>query len=62
MHVIDRYREEDAVATCEGVRLRPDGSREPVRRAVLAEHAMEVTVNTVPTLRMVCTPDPAGLR
>lgn len=34
-----------------------DGSREPVRRAVLAEHAMEVTVNTVPTLRMVCTPD-----
>ena len=40
MHVIDRYREEDAVATCEGVRLRPDGSREPVRRAVLAEHAM----------------------
>lgn len=57
MHVIDRYREEDAVTTCEGVRLRPDGSREPVRRAVLAEHAMEVTVNTVPTLRMVCTPD-----
>ena len=57
MHVIDRYREEDAVATCEGARLRPDGTREPVRRAVLAEHAMEVTVNTVPTLRMVCTPD-----
>ena len=42
---------------CDGALLRPDGSFEPVCRPVLAEHAMEVLVNTVPTLRMVCTPD-----
>jgi FdhD protein len=55
--VVDRYREGEAVEVCDGALLRPDGSFEPVCRPVLAEHAMEVLVNTVPTLRMVCTPD-----
>lgn len=57
MKVVDRYREEEAVEQCDGLLLRPDGGCETVSRAVLAEHALEVTVNTVPTLRMVCTPD-----
>ncbi|MBB3172184.1 formate dehydrogenase accessory sulfurtransferase FdhD [Parvibacter caecicola] len=57
MKVIDQYREEEAVEQCGGLLLHPGGGCEAVSRAVLAEHALEVSVNTVPTLRMVCTPD-----
>lgn len=57
MNVVDRYREEEAARPCNGRLLAADGSSEAVERAVLVEHAMEVIVNTVPTLRVVCTPD-----
>lgn len=57
MRVVDRYREEGSVAECDGVLLCPDGAAEAVRRSVLAEHRLEVLVNTVPTMRIVCTPD-----
>lgn len=56
MRVVDRYREEGAVEMCAGALLRPDGTRETIRRPVLAEHVMEVSINTVPTMRVVCTP------
>lgn len=57
MNVVDRYREEEAAVPCEGRLLTPDGSSRVVGRAVLVEHVMEVIVNTVPTMRVVCTPD-----
>lgn len=57
MRVVDRHREEGSVAECNGLLLRADGSCETVRRPVLAEHRLEVLVNTVPTMHIVCTPD-----
>lgn len=57
MKVIDRYREDETIELCRGELLCPDGHRNSVERRVLVEHVMEVVVNTVPTLRMVCTPD-----
>ncbi len=56
MRLVDRYRENKAVEACMGELLMPDGSREALERPVLAEHVMEITVNTVPTMRVVCTP------
>lgn len=57
MNVIDRYREGEPVELCEGELLTPAGLAGDAARGVLVEHAMEVTVNTVPTMRVVCTPD-----
>lgn len=57
MNVVDRYREEERVVGLEVTLLSAEGRRSPAYRTVLAEHVMEVTVNTVPTLRVVCTPD-----
>ncbi|MCI9262376.1 MAG: formate dehydrogenase accessory sulfurtransferase FdhD [Eggerthellaceae bacterium] len=57
MQVVDRYREEERIVGLEATLLNADGRRAPAYRTVLAEHVMEVTVNTVPTLRVVCTPD-----
>lgn len=57
MRVVDRYRENDPVEYCRGELLTPAGGADPIERRVLAEHAVEVTVNTVPTMRVVCTPD-----
>lgn len=57
MRLVDRYRKDEAVEACIGELLTPDGRRELVERPVLAEHVMEISVNTVPTMRVVCTPD-----
>lgn len=57
MKVIDRYRESDLAELYEGRLLTPEGDAGPVEKKVLIEHAMEVIVNTVPTMRIVCTPD-----
>lgn len=54
MNVIDRYREGEPVELCEGELLTPAGLAGDAARGVLVEHAMEVTVNTVPTMRVVC--------
>ena len=57
MRLVDRHKGDEAIEECSGELLMPDGSREPVKRPVLAEHVMEVSVNTVPTMRIVCTPN-----
>lgn len=57
MKVVDRYRESEPVELCEGALLTPGERCNTVTRKVLVEHALEVTVNTVPTMRIVCTPD-----
>lgn len=57
MNVTDRHREGETVVSCGGILLRPDGSTEAAERSVLAEHTLDVLVNTVPTMRIVCTPD-----
>lgn len=57
MNVIDRYRESDSIELCEAKLLTSAGTVDLIERSVLVEHAMEVTVNTVPTLRIVCTPN-----
>ncbi len=57
MRVVDRFREEDPVEACSCQLLGADGACACAERAVLAEHVMEVVVNTVPTMRVVCTPN-----
>ena len=57
MRVIDRHREGEVVAEDSAVLLRPDGRATAAERVVLVEHALDVSVNTVPTLRLVCTPE-----
>ena len=57
MNVVDRFREGEPVELCEGELLTPAGLAGGAARKVLVEHATEVTVNTVPTMRVVCTPD-----
>ena len=57
MKVVDQYRESEPVGLCEGALLTPGESCVTIPRKVLVEHALEVTVNTVPTMRVVCTPD-----
>ncbi|MCI8452514.1 MAG: formate dehydrogenase accessory sulfurtransferase FdhD [Eggerthellaceae bacterium] len=56
MRVIDRYRGGEVVAESSAALLRPDGRATAAERVVLVEHALDVAVNTVPTLRLVCTP------
>ncbi|MEY8460605.1 formate dehydrogenase accessory sulfurtransferase FdhD [Eggerthellaceae bacterium 24-137] len=57
MRVVDQYRESDAIELCLGKLLAPTGIADSVEKKVLVEHVMEVAVNTVPTMRIVCTPD-----
>lgn len=57
MRVIDRYREDDGAIVCPAVALSADGATAVVERTVLVEHRLEVLVNTVPTMSVVCTPD-----
>lgn len=57
MQVINRYREDDGAIPCPAVALSADGATSVVERTVLVEHGLEVLVNTVPTMRIVCTPD-----
>lgn len=56
MRVIDRYKEGKAVEVRAAALLRPDGTRETVKRSVLAEHVLKVSVDGVPMMRIVCTP------
>ncbi|WP_302964037.1 formate dehydrogenase accessory sulfurtransferase FdhD [uncultured Adlercreutzia sp.] len=57
VNVIDRHREEETTTSCGGVLLHSDGASEDVSRLVLIEHGLDVLVNTVPTMHVVCTPN-----
>lgn len=56
MRVIDQYQEGGAVEARAAALLHPDGTRETVKRSVPAEHVLKVSVDGVPTMRVVCTP------
>lgn len=56
MEVLDCHREEEAATAWPGALLRTDAGAVAVERDVLVEHVLEVSVNTVPTMRIVCTP------
>ena len=57
MQIVDRFREGETTQTCAALQLSPDGRSESLERTVLSEHSLEVVVNTVPTMRVVCTPN-----
>ena len=57
MKVVDLFLNEDSSTEQEALLLHPDGSARYESHSVLVEHALEVTVNMIPTMRIVCTPD-----
>lgn len=57
MDVVDRYQEDEMVQDYSGLLIHAQGQSETVSRAVLLEHRLEIVINTVPTMRVICTPD-----
>lgn len=57
MQIIDKFRGLESLDDQGIYRYFPDKEQEKISAEVACEHHMDVTINTIPTFRIVCSPD-----
>lgn len=56
MKVIDKYTEENILISANGQKVYRSGEVMPIDDSIALEHMLDVNINTIPTLRLVCSP------
>lgn len=57
MQIIDKFRGLESLDDQGITRVFPNGETKTIPQNVACEHHMDVTINTIPTFRIVCSPD-----